>query len=82
VVLFVGGMAVLEFILSLNAKQEDILELRISATLGFLTGLLFSFAPLDDLNAVGFFSAYLAISAVQRGVWAATPTNRKKIKNA
>jgi peptidoglycan/LPS O-acetylase OafA/YrhL len=82
VVLFVVGMAVLEFTLSLNAKPEDVLELRISATLGALTGLLFSFAPLDDLNSVGFFSAYLAISAVQRGVWAATPTNRKKIKNA
>jgi peptidoglycan/LPS O-acetylase OafA/YrhL len=82
VVLFVVGMAVLELVLSRNAKPEDVLELRISATLGALTGLLFCFAPLDDLNSVGFFSAYLAISAVQRGVWAATPTNRKKKKNA
>jgi hypothetical protein len=82
VFVFVFGMAVLEFILSMKAKLEDVLELRISATLGAVTGLLFCFAPLNDLNAVGFFSAYLAISAVQRGVWAATPTNRKKTENA
>mgnify|MGYP006902220571 CR=1 FL=1 len=82
VFLFVFGMAVLEFTLSFKANPEDVLELRISATLGAITGLLFAFAPLDDLNAVGFLSAYLALSAVQRGVWAATPTNRKKKENA
>jgi hypothetical protein len=65
-------------LLSRKAKTEDVLELRISATLGAMTGLVFYFAPLDDLNAVGFFSAYLALSAVQRAVWAAGPTKGKK----
>jgi hypothetical protein len=78
VFLFAVGMAALEFLLSRKAKPEDVLELRISSTLGAITGLVFYFAPLDDLNAVGFFSAYLALSAVQRAVWAAGPTKGKK----
>jgi hypothetical protein len=78
VVLFAVSMAVYEFLKSRNAKPEDILELRISAGLGAITGLLFSFAPLDALNSVGFLSAYLAISAVQRAVWAASPSKTKE----
>ena len=81
VVLFVIATALNEFLISRKAHSDDVLELRISVGLGALTGALFAFAPLDELNAVGFLSAYLAISAVQRAVWAATPTNRKKSKN-
>lgn len=81
VVLFVIAMAVFEFILSTKAESGEKIELRISATLGALTGLLFLFAPLNDLNAVGFFSAYLAISAVQRAVWASGPSKGKKSTN-
>lgn len=81
VFLFVVGMAVLELLLSRKAKTEDVLELRISAGLGVITGLVFGLAPLDDLNAVGFFSAYLAISSVQRAIWAAGPSNGKKSGN-
>lgn len=78
VVLFVVSMAFLEFFLSMKAKPEDVLELRISAALGGITGLFFLIAPLDALNAVGFLSAYLALSAVQRAVWASGPSNGKK----
>lgn len=78
VFLFVMAMAVYELVLSKKAHPDDVLELRISAGLGLITGLVFSIAPLDELNSVGFLSAYLALSAVQRAVWAASPTNRKK----
>ena len=78
VFLFVMAMAVYELVLSRKAHPDDVLELRISAGLGLITGLVFSLAPLDELNSVGFLSAYLALSAVQRAVWAASPTNRKK----
>ena len=81
VILFVTAMALHELVLATKAEQVDKLELRISAALGVLTALLFLFAPLNDLNAVGFFSAYLAISAVQRAVWAAEPTSGKKSSN-
>jgi len=33
---------------------------------------------LNGLNAVGFFSAYMAIIAVQRGVWLATPKTKEQ----
>ena len=78
VFLFVMAMAVYELVLSRKAHPDDVLELRISAGLGLITGLVFSLAPLDELNAVGFLSAYLALSAVQRAVWAASSSNRKK----
>jgi hypothetical protein len=78
VFLFVMAMAIYELILSRKAHPDDVLELRIAAGLGFITGLVFSLAPLDELNAVGFLSAYLALSAVQRAVWAASPSNRRK----
>ncbi|MFM1845778.1 MAG: hypothetical protein RIS19_251, partial [Actinomycetota bacterium] len=81
VFLFVIATAIYELVISRKAHPDDVLELRISAGLGVLTGAVFAFAPLDELNAVGFLSAYLALSAVQRAVWAATPTNRKKSKN-
>jgi hypothetical protein len=82
VFLFVIAMAIYELAISSKADSDDVLELRISAGLGIVTGLVFSLAPLDELNAVGFLSAYLALSAVQRAVWAASPTNRKKINHA
>ena len=82
VFLFVITMAIYELAISRKAAAADVLELRISAGLGLITGLVFSLAPLDELNAVGFLSAYLALSAVQRAVWAASPTNRKKTNNA
>jgi hypothetical protein len=78
VFLFVMAMAIYELVLSRKAHPDDVLELRISAGLGLITGLVFSLAPLDELNSVGFLSAYLVLSAVQRAVWAASPTNRKK----
>jgi len=81
VFLFVIGTAIYELVISRKAHPDDVLELRISVGLGILTGAVFVFAPLDELNAVGFLSAYLALSAVQRAVWAASPTNRKKSKN-
>lgn len=81
VILFTLLMAILEFVLAMKANSGDAIELRISAGIGALTAMLFLLAPLNDLNAVGFFSAYLAISAVQRAVWAAGPTNRKKSAN-
>jgi hypothetical protein len=81
VFLFVIGTAIYELVISRKAHPDDVLELRISVGLGALAGAVFAFAPLDELNAVGFLSAYLALSAFQRAVWAATPTNRKKSKN-
>jgi hypothetical protein len=81
VFVFAIGMAVYEFVLSRKANPDDVLELRIAAGIGLLTGLVFSLAPLDVGNAVGFLSAYLAISATQRAVWAASPTNGKKTRN-
>jgi hypothetical protein len=81
VFVFAIGMAVYEFVLSRKAKPDDVLELRIASGLGLLAGLVFLLAPLDVGNAVGFLSAYLAISATQRAVWAASPTNGKKTRN-
>ena len=81
VFIFAIGLAVYEFVLSRKANPDDVLELRIAAGIGLLTGLVFSLAPLDVGNAVGFLSAYLAISATQRAVWAASPTNGKKTRN-
>ncbi len=78
VILLTLSMAIHEFVVAMKANAGDAIELRIAAGLGALTGLLFLLAPLNDLNAVGFFSAYLALSAVQRSVWAAGPTKGKK----
>jgi hypothetical protein len=46
----------------------------ISAVLSLGVGLLFLIAPLDIVSAVGFFGAYLVLSAVHLGISAATPT--------
>ena len=45
----------------------------INAVLSMGLGLLFLIAPLDIVSAVGFFGAYLAISAVHLGISAGTP---------
>lgn len=45
----------------------------ISAVLALLLGALFLVAPLDIVSAVGFFGAYLVLSAVHVGIAAATP---------
>jgi len=46
----------------------------ISAVLSLGVGLLFLIAPLDIVSAVGFFGAYLVLSAVHLGISAATPS--------
>ena len=46
----------------------------ISASLSLLLGLLFLIAPLDIISAVGFFGAYLVLSAVHLGISAGTPS--------
>ena len=46
----------------------------INAILSLGMGLLFLIAPLDIVSAVGFFGAYLVLSAVHLGISAATPT--------
>ena len=78
VAILAGGTAIAEFVSSRRAVDGDKLELRISSALGLLTALVFWLAPLDALNAVGFLSAYLSVSAVQRAIWAAAPMKRKE----
>ena len=46
----------------------------ISASLSLLVGLLFLAVPLDIISAVGFFGAYLVLSAVHLGISAGTPS--------
>jgi hypothetical protein len=70
--LFVVALAVTELAQSFLEKNEDTLELRISAGIGILAALVFFLVPMDILNTLGILSAYLALSAVQRGVWMAT----------
>lgn len=72
VAFFAGANGLVEFIASRGSSGIDKLELRISATIGLVTALVFAFASLDSLNAVGFFSAYLSILAVQRAIWLAS----------
>lgn len=76
--IFSGMTAITEFIASRVSDSIDKMELRISAVIGALFCVIFWFAPLNGLNAVGFFSAYLAIVAVQRGVWLATPKTKEE----
>ena len=45
----------------------------LNSVLSLGIGLLFLIVPLDIVSAVGFFGAYLAISAVHLGISAATP---------
>jgi hypothetical protein len=47
-------------------------ELSVSAVLGILLGLLYLVLPLHDLDAVGFFGAYMIINAVHLGIAAAS----------
>jgi hypothetical protein len=79
IAVFAGGNAIAEFFISLNSPQGDKLELRISAAIGLLTGLVFWLGQLDGLNAVGFFSAYLSVLAVQRAIWLASPKSKEQI---
>jgi len=79
VAVFVLSLAVAEFIQSGKAAAGDRLEYRISAAIAVITALIFALAPLNDVNAVGFLSAYLAISAVQRAIWIAT--DGKQVRN-
>lgn len=76
VAVFAAANAVAEFALSTKSKSSDKLELRISAAIGILTSVVFAFGQLDDLNAVGFFSAYLSVLAVQRAIWLASPKQK------
>ena len=46
----------------------------INACFSLLLGLVFLVAPLDIISAVGFFGAYLAISAVHLAIAAGTPS--------
>jgi uncharacterized membrane protein HdeD (DUF308 family) len=68
-----GAIAIAEIVMSRSEQSTDRMELRISGAIGVLTALVFWLAPLDGLNAVGFFSAYLSILAVQRAIWVASP---------
>ncbi len=45
----------------------------LNAVLSMGLGLLFLIVPLDIVSAVGFFGAYLVLSAVHLGISAATP---------
>jgi hypothetical protein len=46
----------------------------LNAVLSLGLGLLFLIVPLDIVSAVGFFGAYLVLSAVHLGISAATPS--------
>jgi hypothetical protein len=75
---FAGGNAIADIAISINSAQGDKLELRISAAIGLLTALVFWLGQLDGLNAVGFFSAYLSVLAVQRAIWLASPKSKEQ----
>jgi uncharacterized membrane protein HdeD (DUF308 family) len=75
---FTGGNAILDFVQSRRSEKADKLELRISSAIGLLTALVFWLGNLDGLNAVGFFSAYLSIFAVQRAIWLASPKSKEE----
>jgi uncharacterized membrane protein HdeD (DUF308 family) len=65
--------------LELYAARKEKISTRtgrdylISAVFAILLGALFLIAPLDIVSAVGFFGAYLVISAVHLGISALTP---------
>jgi uncharacterized membrane protein HdeD (DUF308 family) len=52
-------------------------DFLISAVFGLLIGLLFLAVPLDEVSAVGFFGAYLALSGVHLGIAAASESKSK-----
>lgn len=76
--LFIIGFAGNEFGLVFSSTGNEKLELRISAYIGFGFALMFLVTPFNDVNAVGFLSAYLIVSAVQRAIWIATPEGIRK----
>jgi hypothetical protein len=78
IAILAGGTAIAEFVFSRQASGGDKLELRISSAIGILAAIVFWLAPLDALNAVGFFSAYLSVSAVQLAIWAAAPKKKEQ----
>lgn len=73
VALFVGSIAIMELVLSFDKDVVDQLDLRISAGIGLLTTAIFALVPLNDVNAVGILSAYLAVSAIHRAIWILSP---------
>lgn len=54
-------------------KSQSGRDQLINACFGLLLGFLFLVAPLDIVSAVGFFGAYLVLSAVHLGIASATP---------
>lgn len=75
----VTAWGLLSGVLELYAARKEKMSTRagrdylINAVFALLLGALFLFAPLDIVSAVGFFGAYLVISAVHLGISAATP---------
>jgi hypothetical protein len=57
-----------------SAAGKDYL---LSAVFALLLGLLFLAVPLDEVSAVGFFGAYLALSGVHLGIAAASEQKSK-----
>ena len=75
----VTAWGLLSGVLELYAARKEKISTRtgrdylISAVFAILLGALFLIAPLDIVSAVGFFGAYLVISAVHLGISALTP---------
>lgn len=75
----VTAWGLLSGVLELYAARKEKLSTRagrdylLNAAFALILGALFLFAPLDIVSAVGFFGAYLVISAVHLGISAATP---------
>lgn len=57
-------------------KTQDGKDYLISAVFGLLIGLLFLAVGLDEVSAVGFFGAYLALSGVHLGIAAASQKSK------
>jgi uncharacterized membrane protein HdeD (DUF308 family) len=57
-----------------TASGKDYL---MSAVFALVLGLLFLAVPLDEVSAVGFFGAYLALSGVHLGIAAASVPKAK-----
>ena len=75
----VTAWGLLSGVLELYAARKERISTRLgrdyllNAVFALILGALFLFAPLDIVSAVGFFGAYLVISAVHLGISAATP---------
>lgn len=54
-------------------KSQNGRETLINSVFSLLLGVLFLIAPLDVVSAVGFFGAYLIMSAVHLGIAAGSP---------